>query len=1141
MASCNDKLFFSADDGTHGMELWVSDGTDAGTTLLKDIYPGAAWSSAGWAGNYAVCNDLLFFIANDGVHGAELWATNGTESGTYMVKDIGNDVQVGIIWDGLVGYGASGNLYTYNNKVYFPAVDGRTSVGQHDIELWCSDGTEAGTYMVKDIRPDESSIPSQFHEYNGLLYFEAYDGGQNQGAHGGELWVTDGAEAGTHLFKDITPVPSSETPADLTDCNGKMFFTTDDGATGRELWVTDGTEANTHLVKDIRPGVDGSNPSYLTDYNGILYFKINNADNIRELWRSDGTEAGTYRVTDDIHYPVNLKVYDNKLIFLAYDGSNTQNYEVWSYSDVNGIQLVKEINPSPTAGLDFNPEINFREGFVQYKDKLYFRAADDGYATTIWQTDGTEAGTIVAPGQENFQYPDPVPSWLIEDFDFQVSNGSLYYPAGYADNPAIEVYKLTSAPSEVFEVTGSGDYCINGEGLPVGLSGSEEGVTYTLFKDGVAQTPTIEGTGGTVSFGNQTAGTYTVIGANVAGNVDMTGNAIINAVTSLPVNVSITADNEEVCSGSPVTFTALPVNGGSNPSYQWYVNNNAIGANLPEFIYTPANFDVVKVELTSDLSCAANVGVSNTITLTVNEIVTPEVSIVTSENPVYSADPVTFTPTPINGGTPSYEWFVNGISVGTDETYAYLPINEDQVYVVMTSSLECVNSSTATSNVIEMIVNNGIPAAYTVTGGGTYCEDNDGLPVGLTDSEIGVLYTLYKDGVAQIPTVDGTGEAIFFGDQLQGIYTVTGTNSNTTTTMAGSAEIVENENLPVSVTIEPDHEPICSNSAITFTASPENGGDNPNYQWYKNGNPVGTFNFYTYVPEDNDEVYVVLTSSIECTSGNPATSNVYTVEVLPTLLVEVNLEADKDNICEGTQVTYTATPVNGGDNPTYSWSVNEDPVGENLPTYTYVPSNGDEVRVFLTSDYACPSGGAEMTLTASVNEIVTPSVSIVASENPVFEGETVTFTPIPENGGSTPEYQWHVNGNFVSDGTFYTYVPSSGDEVYAIMTSSLECVTASTATSNVIEIEIIVGVDETQDSQIRVFPNPANDKINIQQLEGIQSIRMINDMGVQVYEEDKILTDIITLESSHLQTGIYILQFLTNEGTTFSKKIIILK
>jgi len=342
------------------------------------------------------------------------------------------------------------------------------------------------------------------------------------------------------------------------------------------------------------------------------------------------------------------------------------------------------------------------------------------------------------------------------------------------------------------------------------------------------------------------------------------------------------------------------------------------------------------------------------------------------------------------------------------------------------------------------------PVAYNVTGGGAYCQGSDGLPVGLSGSEIDVTYTLFKDAVAQVPTVAGSGEAISFGNQLFGTYTVSGTNIGGTTEMTGSAVITETASLPVSVSVVADQNNVCSGTSVTLTATPVNGGT-PTYQWYKNAAPAGTNQAtYTYTPENNDQVYVVLTSDLGCVSGNPATSNTVVLTVNDLLPVSVGVVTDANNVCAGTEVTLTATPVNGG-TPTYQWYKNAAPAGTNQATYTYTPANNDQVYVVLTSDLVCVTGNpaTSNTVTMVVTEPLIPSVTITASDNPVTAGTLVTFTPTPVNGG-TPTYEWFVNSNPVGNGATYSYIPENGDQVYVIMTSSLVCVTTSSVGSNTI-------------------------------------------------------------------------------------------
>jgi hypothetical protein len=129
---------------------------------------------------------------------------------------------------------------------------------------------------------------------------------------------------------------------------------------------------------------------------------------------------------------------------------------------------------------------------------------------------------------------------------------------------------------------------------------------------------------------------------------------------------------------------------------------------------------------------------------------------------------------------------------------------------------------------------------------------------------------------------------------------------------------------PVSITISPSANPVCSGTAVTYFASPVNGGSSPFYQWKVNGANVGTNGLtYTYTPINGDIVKCVLTSNILCPSGNPATSNTVTMIVNPNLPVSVSISASSNPFCQGSAVTFTATPTNGGTLPSYQWKDNQ--------------------------------------------------------------------------------------------------------------------------------------------------------------------------------------------------------------------------
>ena len=130
-------------------------------------------------------------------------------------------------------------------------------------------------------------------------------------------------------------------------------------------------------------------------------------------------------------------------------------------------------------------------------------------------------------------------------------------------------------------------------------------------------------------------------------------------------HISIVASTNPVCQGSSVTYLATPVNGGSNPLFQWKVNGNNIGNNSPMYIYNPTNNDVVTCVLTSNDTCViGNPATSNSITMSVNPLLPVSVSVLSSANPVCQSTCVDFTATFLNGGSsPTYQWFVNGNNV----------------------------------------------------------------------------------------------------------------------------------------------------------------------------------------------------------------------------------------------------------------------------------------------------------------------------------------------------------------------------------------------------------------------------------------------------------------------------------------------
>src|SRR5262249_48959726 len=151
--------------------------------------------------------------------------------------------------------------------------------------------TAAGTMLVKDINTAGSSSPQHFVNVAGTLYFQA-----NNGTNGAELWRSDGTAAGTFMVKDIAGIAAgraSSSPNLLTKVAGTLCFVASSGPSGNEIWQSDGTATGTVLVADLRL-VGGSNPTSLTNVAGALYFAANDGFHGQELWAFNPATAGDY-------------------------------------------------------------------------------------------------------------------------------------------------------------------------------------------------------------------------------------------------------------------------------------------------------------------------------------------------------------------------------------------------------------------------------------------------------------------------------------------------------------------------------------------------------------------------------------------------------------------------------------------------------------------------------------------------------------------------------------------------------------------------------------------------------------------------------------------------------------------------------
>jgi ELWxxDGT repeat protein/parallel beta-helix repeat protein len=351
--------------GSEGCELWRTDGTASGTRIVKDIEAGSGSSSPS---GLTVIGSTLFFAAYDSTNGRELWKSDGTAAGTVLVRDIS------------IGAGSSSpsGLVALGSSLVFSAY-GSSSAG---IELWTSNGTSAGTTRVADIYAGTtSSAPEELTVVGGFVYFSA-----EHSLYGRELWRTDGTLAGTTLVSDITPGVGWSDPHHLTRFGSSLVFAAHTPANGNELFRSD--SAGTQLVKDIFSGSGSSDPSGIVVTGSFLYFSARDATTGQELWRSDGTDGGTSKVKDIRpgaagSFPQEIRAFGSLLFFAADDG--TTGNELWKSDGTEaGTVLVKDLwtgaGPSSPAGIELKPY------------GVIFSARGTS-GPGLYRSDGTPAGT----------------------------------------------------------------------------------------------------------------------------------------------------------------------------------------------------------------------------------------------------------------------------------------------------------------------------------------------------------------------------------------------------------------------------------------------------------------------------------------------------------------------------------------------------------------------------------------------------------------------------------------------------------------------------------------------------------------------------------------------------------------------------
>ncbi|WMJ73885.1 gliding motility-associated C-terminal domain-containing protein [Cytophagaceae bacterium ABcell3] len=557
--------------------------------------------------------------------------------------------------------------------------------------------------------------------------------------------------------------------------------------------------------------------------------------------------------------------------------------------------------------------------------------------------------------------------------------------------------------------------------------------------------------------------------------VVVSGTGICNTSMTDPVTIHVYEDlepgtigaDQNICEGDiPDELIELsPATGGTEQyTYQWEstVDN---GSNWT-LIAGATSASYLSPALTQTTAFRRNVTSGACGTVTSQEIVinvTPNVAVdVTIGDPgdICANEPVVFEATPVNEGTnPTYTWHVDGIPVsGANGPIFTTSTLQDQqrVTVVLNSSIGCTTNNPATSNEVVMQVKDAVVPSVSINTPSEICAGTN------------VIFNAIPSGGGDNPTFEwfvngspqGISGASYSNDQLNDgdeIHVIMTSNSlcladpNAPDAQSNTHTMNVVDNVPVSVTInEPDK--ICAGATVTYNAVAVNQGLTPTYQWYVNGQPRG-MNSPTFTPTNlpvgQNNVSVMVTSSLNCVLDNPASSNVHTLTVDPVLPVSVSIQGPQVTLCEEDNAVFTANPVNPGTNPQYVWSVAgviQAETSNQFVSNTIRP--GQRVTVELTSSEECQTGPATANFTPDIFEI--PVVSIAPSPVNICQGSTQPLRPRSDtdlpNGSSV---EWFRDS--VSLGVHQWYPANSAGSYHIEVTFPYGCSTTSDPT----EVKVI--------------------------------------------------------------------------------------
>ena len=531
-------------------------------------------------------------------------------------------------------------------------------------------------------------------------------------------------------------------------------------------------------------------------------------------------------------------------------------------------------------------------------------------------------------------------------------------------------------------------------------------------------------------------------------------------VTSVPAIPAGISGNTSVCPSSVNTYSISAVSGAT--SYVWTLPGGWSGTSITTSITATAGSTGGNVQVAAQNACGISAAVS--LPVVVNATSTPSVTITSnaSTSTICSGTSVTFSAAPINGGTPTYQWRLNSINISgaTNATYTTSALtNGDIISVDMVSSLGCSIPGTALSNGIGFTVITVPAMSGTISGSVTVCiGTTQAYNVASVPGATSYSWTLPSgwsgsSNSNSITTIVGT-----VGGSIM-VSAVNSCGTGASKTLAVAVDSIPGQPGVISGATAP-----CTGSSQAYSVTPVIGATS--YNWALPTGWSGTStnaNISAIVGGNSGTVSV--TAANACGTSLPASLAVTPVLAPPA----ASAISGNTSVCAGTSQTYSVTSVSGFN---YIWAAPAGWTGSsngNSITYT-ASSNSGTISVSLTG--ACGTSTATA-IAVSSSPNVTPAVSITTAKSTICSGVATTFNAVPNNGGTSPQLQWLLNGTPVgaTGSSFITNSLVTGDSVNVILTSNARCVTTNGIASN--GIKVIVQPSVVPGINVNAFPGYA--------------------------------------------------------------------